>query len=98
MYIQRGSFFERGSKIMNTETPQRGGALGLKLCWGVGALWLIAFVVGTFQSGTPIGQAGVGLSALMLLAFVVVHGSLAYGWRGFAVYCALGLIAGFGYE
>jgi uncharacterized membrane protein len=89
---------ERGRATMNADFNERQGALRLKLCWGLAALWLAAFVFSTLQAGSAAGQAAGGLQALALIAFVVVHASLSNGWRGFCVYFAVSIAVGFAFE
>jgi putative membrane protein len=61
-------------------------------------LWLAAFAVSIWYSGSVAGQAAGGLQALALIAFVVVHASLSNGWKGFCVYFVVSLGIGFAFE
>jgi len=61
------------------------GRTGLFLCLVFAFLWFACFIVAALPGGKLSAAAG-GLQALFLIAFVVVHGALSNGWRGFAVF------------
>jgi putative membrane protein len=74
------------------------GLSRLKACSGLAALWFASFLVATLLAGSQSGQAAAGIQALCLIVFVFVHGSLAYGWRGFLTYLSFSWVVGFAYE
>jgi uncharacterized membrane protein len=83
---------------MDAENIGQRGVLRLKFCWGIAALWLAGFIVATLRAGSAAGQVAAAVQVLALVAFVVVHGSLSNGWRGFGVYLLMSLAVGFAYE
>ena len=69
------------------------GAVRLRICWGIGAVWLVCFLSSLlFPAVAPVLA---GIHTLMLIAIVVVHSSLLYGWAGASLYLAVGAVIGF---
>lgn len=71
------------------------GGLRFNLCWLLVALWL-ALTVWTSAAGSQ--QTGASVAALpgmIFMVFILVHGSLSYGWKGIGLYFLIGIIAGF---
>lgn len=62
--------------------------------WVLLALWLVAFAATQFGAGPAAG----GVQTLVLIAWVAVHASLAYGWKGFGVFFAISLAVAFAME
>lgn len=60
--------------------------MGVKLCWAVFVLWFGASLWSFLEPGSG---ASALLGQVLLLAFVALHGSLSYGWRGTAVYVVI---------
>jgi uncharacterized membrane protein len=66
---------------------EQDSGIGVKLCWGVFILWFAVSLWGVLVSG-PAGPPRLA-APLLLLLFVVIHGSLSYGWRGAAAYVVI---------
>ncbi|WP_313805160.1 carotenoid biosynthesis protein [Sphingobium sp.] len=75
-----------------------GGALQLRICWGLAALWLTIYVGSSILGESALGGMLWGISFLLLFAILLCHGSLLYGWRGVGAYLAIALAAGFTFE
>jgi putative membrane protein len=72
------------------------GGLALTSCSVLAAFWFVVFVI----SGLPGADknAAMGIQAFALLFFVILHGSLTNGWRGFLAYAAIALAVDFAME
>lgn len=80
----------RGDEVV--ATPHAEGqprSLHLIICWALAAVWLALFILSMLGSRTDL-TTGLGqFQGLALALFVVAHGTLAYGWRGFGVYAVV---------
>lgn len=75
------------------------GAIGLKLCWVVAALWLPVYLYSVAQLPGSSAAATTGaLQGLAVTLIAIVHGSLGYGWKGFAVYAGIAAVVSFALE
>ncbi|HKX78930.1 MAG TPA: carotenoid biosynthesis protein [Novosphingobium sp.] len=82
---------------MNEAQTGSDGGARLRICWGMGIAWLAGFFGSLLLGGTPALVAGV-VQVVMLIAIVVVHSSILYGWTGTLIYLVLGSAIGFGLE
>ena len=62
--------------------------------WVLLALWFVAFVAAQLGAG----PAAAGIQTLILIAWVAVHASLAYGWKGFGAFFVITLAVAFTME
>ena len=83
---------------MGHRQAARDGALRLRICWVLGALWLGTFLGALLLAGSGIGAALGGVQSLLLITILLVHGSLLYGWAGLGAYLAIGIAVGFACE
>jgi uncharacterized membrane protein len=60
----------------------------LKALWGVVALYALLTAI----SALNLGNIPVSLPVLLLVAFVLVHGALRYGWGGILAFIAIALV------
>ncbi len=74
------------------------GAIQLRLCWALAAVWLTAFLFSQVQAGLPTGAYAGAAQGLMLALIVVVHGWLAYGWKGLGAYVLIVATVAFSLE
>jgi putative membrane protein len=96
MYIRGGwDVANREGSDMGTDINGQQGAVRLKLSWTIAVLWLATFGFSLLDPESAAGKAAGGLHSLLLLAFVIVHGSLAYGWRGFGSFALIGAVVAF---
>lgn len=73
------------SNAQNTTRPTH---IWLRVLWGVAAVYAAMTVVNALF-GNPIP---VGVPVLLLVAFVLAHGSLRYGWSGILIFIAIALV------
>lgn len=73
---------------------QHDGSLRLRICWGLVLAWLLV-TAASLALGNPMIGA---LSALMLPAIMLVHGSILFGWKGIGTYVVIGIAVGFSLE
>ena len=76
----------------------RAESVHLAICWMLAAAWAIAFAVSAAGVAPNVAAALGLLQMVLLLLFVVAHGSLGYGWSGFAAYFAIAVLVSFGLE
>ncbi|HEX9036132.1 MAG TPA: carotenoid biosynthesis protein [Ktedonobacterales bacterium] len=62
--------------------------MALKALWGVVALYAAMNAISSLRSGA----IPVSVLVLFLVAFVLLHGALRYGWGGIAVFIAIALV------
>lgn len=67
---------------MNDIPPLRFEKVRLTACWLLAALWMALTAWASASPSTPAGIAAAGGQFLALLAFILIHASLALGWRG----------------
>ncbi|MCK9900205.1 hypothetical protein CC117_13875 [Parafrankia colletiae] len=68
------------------------------LCWVLAGFWVVVSVVSWVPAVPTPSTTLDALGLFALLGFVVVHASLAVGWRGFAVYVATSYIVALAFE
>ncbi len=71
------------------------GARRLMLCRILVLAWFAATIVASLFPQSPSGGAAAGIQFLALLGFVLVHASLAGGWRGASAFVAILGVASF---
>lgn len=76
---------------MQPKADAMDGRLRLKLCWLLVSAWLaLGLAKVLFPALAPVaGSAGV-----LLLPFLLIHGSLSYGWKGIGAFFLIGSTAG----
>jgi putative membrane protein len=80
------------------KTALSGGGLRLKACWVLAALWAPLYLLpSTGLKSGPVLALG-AFAPLLMIAILLLHGSIAYGWRGIGAYLAIGIAAGFALE
>lgn len=78
------------------EQPQDGkGLWRLRASYGLGAAWLVLFLAFAFCYGSSIASVLWVIQMLLLLAIVIIHGSVFYGYVGISLYVVVGLIVSF---
>lgn len=70
----------------------------LQACWVLATLWFVAFSWATVAPVSAIGMASQGIQFMVLVAFVVIHASLAGGWRGALSFMAIVCIVSYTLE
>lgn len=75
--------------------PGRKDTDHLKLCWSLAVIWLGIFLVSLLQQGSSTAAYWSAAQALILVVFVVVHGWLSYGWKGFGAYVLIAAVVSF---
>lgn len=84
---------EVGRVIAVSETIE--GRIRLKMCWLVVGAWLALGWIGTVL---PVLAAAGALAGLFLVLFILIHGSMSYGWKGIGAYFLIGSVVGLGVE
>jgi len=68
----------------------------LTLCWALTIMWVPLSLYSVIPvQGTPAATYAGATQGLLLLIITIMHGALAYGWKGFAVYASIVGIAVF---
>lgn len=76
----------------------RNAGAGIKACAVLAAAWIAASVWSVLPGDLAGKAAANGLASLVLLVFVLVHASLAHGWKGALAFMAIGYLVGLGFE
>ncbi len=76
---------------MNMSRPESriAGARRLKACWLLALVWLVSTVWASLSPTSPGGIASAGIQFVALLAFILIHASIAGGWRGALTFFAV---------
>lgn len=83
---------------MSRVEDKKGGALRLKVCWAIAIAWFVLTMATVTWPSIAAATPGVPLPGVLLLIFVLVYGSLAYGWKGIGLYFVIGVIVGLVFE
>lgn len=70
----------------------------LRICLGLAAVWFVAFIASAAMADGAARAAAGGVQGLALLVFVLLHGSLSNGWKGFAAFAGVSLAVSFALE